>query len=84
MINKIKNIKFYILQYKYKHITDIILRLQKHVDFLFLNNFINFLQKNHILNNNECILSTSQKKNERQTFHPYYSFYNMQSFHLKV
>jgi endopeptidase La len=50
MINRIKNIKLFILHYKYKHITNIILRLQKHIDFLFLNNFINFLQKNHILN----------------------------------
>ena len=50
MINRIKTFKLYILQYKYKYITDLILRLQKHIDFLFVNNFIDFLYKNHILN----------------------------------
>jgi endopeptidase La len=50
MINRIKTFKLYILQYKYKYITELILRLQKHIDFLFVNNFIDFLQKNHILN----------------------------------
>lgn len=47
----IKNFKLYILQYKYKNITDLILKLQKHIDYLFLNNYIDFLQKNHILSN---------------------------------
>ena len=51
MIIRIKNFKLYILQYKYKYITDLILRLQKHIDLLHVNNFIDFLQKNHILNN---------------------------------
>ena len=50
MINKIKSFKIYILQYRYKYITNIILRLQKHIDFLFVNNYIDFLYKNHILN----------------------------------
>lgn len=47
----IKNFKLYILQYKYKNITDLILKLQKHIDYLFINNYIDFLQKNHILSN---------------------------------
>ena len=51
MIIRIKNFKLYILQYKYKYITDLILRLEKHTDFLFVNNFIDFLQKNYILSN---------------------------------
>jgi hypothetical protein len=51
MVNRIKNCKLYILQIKYKDITDLILRLQKHIDYLFINNFIDFLQKNHILSN---------------------------------
>ena len=51
MINRIKNCKLYILQFKYKDITDLILNLQKHIDYLYINNFIDFLQKNHILSN---------------------------------
>jgi len=51
MINRINNIKLYFLQYKYKYITELILQLQKHIDYLYINNIIDFLQKNHILNN---------------------------------
>jgi hypothetical protein len=51
MNTRIKNFRLYILQYKYKIITDLILKVQKHIDYLFINNFIDFLQKNHILSN---------------------------------
>jgi len=51
MINRIKNFKLYILQYKYKDLTDLILKLQKHIDYLFITNFIDFLHKNHLLSN---------------------------------
>jgi len=49
-INKVNNVKLYFLQYKYKYITDLILKLQKHIDYLFVNNIIDFLVKNHVLN----------------------------------
>jgi endopeptidase La len=51
MTNRIKNFKLYILQYKYKDFTDLILKLQKHIDYLFITNFIDFLHKNHLLSN---------------------------------
>jgi hypothetical protein len=46
--NRIKNFKLYILQYKYKDITDLILRLQKHIDYLLYAKF-NFLDIKNIL-----------------------------------
>ena len=49
--NKIKTFKLHVLQQRYKYLTDIILRLEKHVDFLFLNNYLDFNQKNQILGN---------------------------------
>ena len=49
--NKIKLFKLHILQKRYKYLTEIILRLEKHINFLFLNNVIDFNQKNQILGN---------------------------------
>jgi endopeptidase La len=44
--NKIKNYKLKIIQHKYKLLSDIILNLEKHIDYLFINNYISFSQKN--------------------------------------
>ena len=49
--NKIKLFKLHILQKRYKYLTEIILRLEKHIDFLFLSNVLDFNQKNQILGN---------------------------------
>ncbi len=49
--NKIKNFKLLILQSRYKEFTDIIFRLEKHIDYLFNNNYLDFNQKNQILGN---------------------------------
>ncbi len=49
--NKIKNFKLYILQHRYKYLTEIILKLEKHIDNLFINNYFDFAQKNQILSN---------------------------------
>lgn len=48
---KIKNFKLNILQYRYKYLSDTILKLEKHIDYLFMNNYIEFAQKNQILGN---------------------------------
>ncbi len=50
-ICKIKNIKLLYLQHRYKYLSDIILRLEKHVDFLYVNNYIEFGEKNQICGN---------------------------------
>ena len=44
-----KNIKLYILQNKYKYLSEIILNLEKHIDNLYINNLLDFSDKNHIL-----------------------------------
>jgi len=49
--NKIKNFKLLILQSRYKEFTDIIFKLEKHIDYLFINNYIDFNQKNQTLGN---------------------------------
>jgi endopeptidase La len=49
--NKIKNLKLNILQFKYKYLSDIILRLEKHIDTLFINSYLDFNTKNQILGN---------------------------------
>jgi len=49
--NKIKNFKLLILQSRYKEFTDHIFRLEKHIDYLFNNNYLDFNQKNQILGN---------------------------------
>ena len=46
---KLKNYKLKILQYKYKYLTDIILNLEKHIDYLYINNYISFSYKNQYL-----------------------------------
>ena len=48
--NKIKNIKLKILQHRYYYLSDIILKIQKHSEYLYNNYFIDFITKNHILN----------------------------------
>jgi len=47
--SKIKLFKLHILQKRYKYLTEIIFRLEKHINFLYLNNIIEFNQKNQIL-----------------------------------
>ncbi len=51
MINRIINFKLYILQYRYKYISNLILKIEKHIDYLYLNNLMDFFYKNHVLNN---------------------------------
>lgn len=46
---KVKNFKLNILQYRYKYLSEIILKLEKHIDNLFINNYIDFTEKNNIL-----------------------------------
>jgi endopeptidase La len=48
--NKIKNIKLKILQHRYYYLSDIILKIQKHSEYLYNNYFIDFITRNHILN----------------------------------
>ena len=48
---KIKNFKLNILQNRYKYLSDLILKLEKHIDYLFTNNYIEFAQKNQLLGN---------------------------------
>ena len=49
--NKIKSFKLHILQQRYRQLTDQILKLEKHIDNLYINNYIDFAQKNQILGN---------------------------------
>jgi hypothetical protein len=49
--NKIKNFKLQILQTRYKEFTDVIFKLEKHIDYLYINNLIDFNQKNQLLGN---------------------------------
>ena len=46
---KIKKFKLNILQSRYKYLSDLILKLEKHIDYLFTNNYIEFAQKNQLL-----------------------------------
>ena len=46
---KIKNFKLNILQNRYRYLSDLILKLEKHIDYLFTNNYIEFAQKNQLL-----------------------------------
>jgi endopeptidase La len=47
MVNII-NIKLKILQNKYKYLCDIILNFEKHIDYLYVNYYIEFVEKNNI------------------------------------
>jgi endopeptidase La len=49
-IDSIKSNKLNILQERYKYLSNIILKLQKHIDNLFSYNYIDWNQKNQILN----------------------------------
>lgn len=49
--NKIKNLKLQILQNRYRELTELILKLEKHIDNLHLNNYLDFNQKNQLLSN---------------------------------
>ena len=46
---QVKNCKLYLLQYEYKNLSDIILKLEKHLENLFNNNIIECSYRNHIL-----------------------------------
>lgn len=48
---KIKNFKLQILQTRYKEITYVIFKLEKHLDYLYIINYIDFNQKNQLLGN---------------------------------
>ena len=48
---KIKSFKLNILQSRYRYLSDLILKLEKHIDYLFTNNYIEFAQKNQLLGN---------------------------------
>lgn len=50
MNNKIKNIKLAILQNKYKILSDVILKFEKHIDNLHNSYYIDFVTKTQILN----------------------------------
>ena len=58
--NSIKSFKLKILQYRYKYLSDLILKLQKHIENLFSNNIIDMNQKNQILSS---IFSISKNLN---------------------
>ena len=47
--NKIKNWKLQLLQNRYRELTELILKLEKHIDYLFINNYLDFNQKNQLL-----------------------------------
>ncbi len=47
--NKVNILKLKLLQQQYNKVTDIIIQIGKHVDNLFNINYIDFLQRNHIL-----------------------------------
>ena len=49
-IDSIKSYKLNILQYRYKSLSDIVLKLQQHIEKLYFYNFIDWNQKNQILN----------------------------------
>lgn len=60
IMNNIKKFKLQVLQSCYKELTDIIFKLEKHINYLFSNNCIDFNQKNQLLGN---ILVQSQNLN---------------------
>jgi endopeptidase La len=57
---KIKTFKLNILQQRYKYLSNIILRLEKHLDYLCNNNNIDIMEKNHNLG---AIFNISKKLN---------------------
>ena len=58
--SKIKKIKLYLLQSRYKEFTNIIFNLEKHINYLFINNYIDYNEKNQLLSN---IFIVSKKLN---------------------
>jgi endopeptidase La len=50
-ISKIKNLKLSFLQYRYKSLTDMVVKLEKHIDNLFVNGYIELSFKNQMLGN---------------------------------
>jgi endopeptidase La len=48
---KINNFKIGLLQYRYKYLSDQILRLEKHIETLYSNNMIDYIARNQYLNN---------------------------------
>jgi hypothetical protein len=47
--NKIKEFKLFVLQYRYKFYSEIILNLEKHIEYLFMNEQLDSIQKNQYL-----------------------------------
>ena len=50
-ISKIKKFKLGFLQYRYKYLSNIIFKLEKHIDNLYNNNYIELSLKNQMLGN---------------------------------
>jgi len=71
----IKNFKMLILQHRYKYLCELILNLEKHVDNLHNNNYIDYIKRNLVLGN---IFTISKKLNLS------YNSYIVEDFDLKT
>jgi len=60
-MDNIKKFKKIILEYKYKYLLDIIIKINKHIDYLYVNNYINIINKNTILNKLALLLYNINK-----------------------
>ncbi len=49
--SKIKNFKLSFLQHRYRYLTDVVVKLEKHLDNLFVNGYIELVFKNQMLGN---------------------------------
>ncbi len=49
--SKIKNFKLSFLQHRYRYLTDVVVKLEKHLDNLFVNGYIELVLKNQMLGN---------------------------------
>jgi len=49
--SKIKNFKLSFLQHRYRYLTDVVVKLEKHIDNLFINGYIEVVLKNQMLGN---------------------------------
>ena len=47
--SKIKNFKLNFLQYRYRYLINVIVKLEKHIDYLYINGYIEYVFKNQLI-----------------------------------
>jgi endopeptidase La len=76
-----QNVKMSILQHRYKYLSDTILKLEKHIDYLYTYNYIDFIKKNLILGS---LFLISKKLNSSYNSYIIEKFDNKTNLDIKI